>query len=46
MDGHYDSYHLFAIYLADLDGKLDSQAEGPAKWARALIGACQDIDET
>ncbi len=23
MDGHYDSYHLFAIYLADLDGKLD-----------------------
>jgi hypothetical protein len=23
MDGHYDSYHLFTIYLADLDGKLD-----------------------
>lgn len=46
MDGHYDSYHLFAIYLADLDGKLDYQAEGHAKWARALIGACQDNDET
>ena len=23
MDGHYGSYHLFAIYLAGLDGKLD-----------------------
>jgi predicted nucleic acid-binding Zn finger protein len=22
-DGHYDCYHLFAIYLADLDDNMD-----------------------
>jgi hypothetical protein len=37
---------MISVYLDRLDGKLDYQAEGHAKWGWALFGACQDIDET